>query len=145
MNENVVTNQIRRGDVFLCDLGTKPKGVQGGLRPVLITQNNLGNFHSPSCIVVPLTSQVEKCLKRGSTNECKLPTHVFLDAELVGLAKNSVALTEQTTTVSKEQLLNPRMAHIDEFTMARINEAIMIAQGLIDIPKRSNTKELAHA
>jgi mRNA interferase MazF len=142
MSENV---QIRRGDVFLCNLGQKPRGVQAGIRPVLIIQNDIGNALSPSCIVVPLTGQVEKCLKRGSTNECKLPTHVFLDAELVGLAKNSVALTEQTTTVAKEQLLNPRMAHFDEFTMARINEAIMIAQGLIPVPQRSNTRELAHA
>ncbi len=111
---------IRRGDIYYADLSPVIGSEQGGLRPVLIVQNDIGNKYSPTVIAAAITS------KMGKT---KLPTHIDIFAEKVGLVKDSVILLEQVRTLDKKRL-KERMGHLDDKVMQQVNDAISISFGL---------------
>jgi len=111
---------IKRGDIYYADLSPVIGSEQGGLRPVLIVQNDVGNKYSPTVIAAAITSQI---------NKTKLPTHIELYAENFGLAKNSVILLEQIRTIDKRRL-KEKMGHLDEKLMDKVNDAISISFGL---------------
>ncbi len=112
--------QIRRGDIFYADLSPVVGSEQGGLRPVLIIQNDVGNRYSPTVIAAAITSQLTKA---------KLPTHIDVYADRFGLAKDSVILLEQIRTIDKRRL-REKMGHLDDSIMRRVNEAISVSIGL---------------
>ena len=111
---------VRRGDIYYADLSPVVGSEQGGVRPVLIVQNDVGNKYSPTVIAAAITSQKEKS---------KLPTHIEIDAQNCGLAKNSVVLLEQIRTIDKKRL-KERMGMLDEDAMYRVNSALSISFGL---------------
>lgn len=111
---------IRRGDIYYADLSPVVGSEQGGVRPVLIVQNDVGNRYSPTVIAAAITSQQSKA---------NLPTHIAIGAGGSGLAKDSVVLLEQVRTIDKQRL-KERMGCVDETSMDRINEAISISFGL---------------
>ena len=112
---------IKRGDMFYADLSPVVGSEQGGVRPVLIIQNDLGNKYSPTVIAAAITSQ---------TNKTKLPTHIELDENTEGLKSNSVILTEQIRTIDKSRL-KERIGHIDDIeVMNKINKALGVSFGL---------------
>lgn len=111
---------IRRGDIFYADLSPVVGSEQGGLRPVLIVQNDVGNKFSPTVIAAAITSQISKT---------KLPTHIGVYADSYGLAKDSVILLEQIRTLDKQRL-KEKMGHLDEDMMEKVNEAISVSFGL---------------
>ncbi len=111
---------IRRGDIYYADLSPVVGSEQGGLRPVLIIQNDIGNKYSPTVIVAAITSRMSKT---------KLPTHIDIYAEEVGLAKDSVILLEQIRTLDKHRL-KEKMGHLDDGMMNYVNTAISISFGL---------------
>ena len=113
---------IRRGDIYYADLSPVVGSEQGGLRPVLIIQNDIGNRYSPTVIAAAITSKMSKT---------HLPTHIDVYAEKVGLAKDSVILLEQIRTLDKRRL-REKMGHLDESMMYRVNTAIAISFGLGD-------------
>lgn len=113
---------VKRGDVYYADLSPVVGSEQGGIRPVLVIQNDVGNKYSPTVIVAAITSQIQKA---------KLPTHVEVEAEKYGLEKDSVILLEQIRTIDKQRL-NEKVAHIGEEKMLKINEALLISLGLVD-------------
>ena len=111
---------IRRGDIFYADLSPVIGSEQGGLRPVLIVQNDVGNRYSPTVIAAAITSRMGKT---------KLPTHIDVSAPDVGLAKDSVILLEQIRTLDKQRL-KEKMGHLDDATMRVVNNAIQVSFGL---------------
>ena len=111
---------IRRGDIFYADLRPVIGSEQGGIRPVLIIQNDVGNRHSPTVICAAITSQMHKA---------KLPTHVELDSQKYDLVKDSVVLLEQLRTIDKKRL-KEKMGHLDDDTMLSVNNAIQVSFGL---------------
>lgn len=111
---------VKRGDIFYADLSPVVGSEQGGLRPVLIVQNDIGNKYSPTVIAAAITSKLDKA---------KLPTHIDVYAEEFGLAKNSVVLLEQIRTLDKRRL-REKMGHLDEILMQKVNDAITISFGL---------------
>ncbi len=111
---------VKRGDIFYADLSPVVGSEQGGLRPVLIVQNDVGNRYSPTVIAAAITSQVTKA---------KLPTHIGVYAESYGLAKDSVILLEQMRTIDKTRL-KEKMGHLDENIMCKVNDAISVSLGL---------------
>lgn len=111
---------IKRGDIFYADLSPVIGSEQGGIRPVLIIQNNIGNKFSPTVIAAAITSQ------RSKTN---LPTHISLRASGSGLAKDSVVLLEQIRTLDKKRL-KEKMGFLDDAYMNKINEALSVSFGL---------------
>ncbi len=111
---------IKRGDIFYADLSPVVGSEQGGLRPVLIVQNDIGNRYSPTVIAAAITSRMGKA---------KLPTHIDVLAERFGLSKDSVILLEQIRTIDKARL-REKMGHIDDVLMQRVNNAIGISFGL---------------
>ncbi len=113
---------IKRGDIFYADLSPVVGSEQGGLRPVLIVQNDIGNRYSPTVIAAAITSRLGKA---------KLPTHIDVYAERYGLVKDSVILLEQIRTIDKARL-REKMGHIDDVLMSRVNNAINISFGLSD-------------
>lgn len=113
----------RRGDVFYADLSPVIGSEQGGTRPVLVVQNDIGNRYSPTVIVSAITSQIEKA---------KLPTHVELPSDVSGLEKNSVILLEQVRTVDKRRL-KEKVSHMDDEFMAMVDTALAISLGLREI------------
>lgn len=113
-------NNIRRGDIFYADLSPVIGSEQGGLRPVLIVQNDVGNKYSPTVIAAAITSRMTKS---------KLPTHIDVFGEKVGLAKDSVILLEQIRTIDKKRL-KEKMGHLDDDVMNEVNEAIVVSFGL---------------
>lgn len=114
---------IRRGDVFYADLSPVVGSEQGGVRPVLVVQNDIGNRYSPTTIVSAITSQISKA---------RLPTHVELPARESGLDRDSVILLEQIRTIDKRRL-RQRVTHLGEEIMERVNEALAISVGLKEI------------
>ncbi|MBC7339056.1 MAG: type II toxin-antitoxin system PemK/MazF family toxin [Firmicutes bacterium] len=114
---------IRRGDVFYADLSPVVGSEQGGVRPVLVIQNDIGNRYSPTTIVSAITSQIAKA---------RLPTHVELPARESGLDRDSVILLEQIRTIDKRRL-RQRVAHLGDEIMERVNEALAISVGLREI------------
>ncbi len=111
---------IKRGDIFYADLSPVVGSEQGGLRPVLIVQNDVGNRYSPTVIAAAITSRLGKT---------KLPTHIDIYAAEVGLAKDSVVLLEQIRTLDKRRL-KEKMGHLNEGVMAQIDGAIAVSFGL---------------
>jgi len=114
---------IKRGDIFYADLSPVVGSEQGGVRPVLIVQNDTGNKYSPTVIASAITSQI---------NKAKLPTHIEISAKEYGLAKDSVILCEQIRTIDKRRL-REKVAHLEDDIMEKVNEALSISIGLIDI------------
>lgn len=111
---------IRRGDIYYADLSPVVGSEQGGLRPVLIIQNDMGNRYSPTVIAAAITSQMTKA---------KLPTHIDIFKSNCGLSKDSVVLLEQIRTIDKRRL-REKMGHLDDAFMARVNDAISVSFGL---------------
>ncbi|MCX7749022.1 MAG: type II toxin-antitoxin system PemK/MazF family toxin [Clostridia bacterium] len=114
---------IKRGDIFYADLSPVIGSEQGGVRPVLIIQNDIGNKYSPTVIAAAITSQI---------NKAKLPTHIEISAKEYGLVKDSVILLEQVRTIDKKRL-GEKIGHLDDELMDRVNEALNISFGLTDI------------
>ncbi|OEG00252.1 PemK family transcriptional regulator [Vulcanibacillus modesticaldus] len=113
---------IKRGDVFFADLSPVVGSEQGGVRPVLIIQNDIGNRYSPTVIVAAITAQIQKA---------KLPTHVEIDAKTYGFERDSVILLEQIRTIDKQRLTD-KITYLDDVMMQKVNEAMQISLGLID-------------
>jgi len=111
---------VKRGDIYYADLSPVVGSEQGGLRPVLIIQNDIGNRYSPTVIAAAITSRMSKT---------KLPTHIDIYAERAGLAKDSVILLEQIRTLDKKRL-KEKMGHLDENLMDQVNSAIAVSFGL---------------
>lgn len=111
---------IKRGDIYYADLSPVVGSEQGGLRPVLIVQNDVGNRFSPTVIAAAITSQ---------TGKARLPTHIEIAAEGGGLQKNSVVLLEQIRTLDKRRLKD-KMGHLQETDMTRVDDAISVSFGL---------------
>ncbi|NLP16060.1 MAG: type II toxin-antitoxin system PemK/MazF family toxin [Clostridiales bacterium] len=111
---------IRRGDIFYADLRPVIGSEQGGIRPVLIIQNDTGNKHSPTVICAAITSKM---------NKAKLPTHVELDADKYGVVKDSVILLEQVRTIDKSRL-KEKVCHLDRDVLKKIDKALIISLSL---------------
>nr|MBQ5811112.1 type II toxin-antitoxin system PemK/MazF family toxin [Clostridia bacterium] len=111
---------VRRGDIFYADLSPVVGSEQGGLRPVLIVQNDVGNKYSPTVIAAAITSKMSKT---------HLPTHIDIYADSVGLGKDSVILLEQIRTIDKKRL-KEKMGHLDDGLMSAVDNAISISFGL---------------
>mgnify|MGYP002571592064 CR=1 FL=1 len=111
---------IHRGDIYYADLRPVVGSEQGGVRPVLIIQNDIGNKHSPTVICAAITSQM---------NKAKLPTHVELDSSRYALVKDSVVLLEQLRTIDKKRL-KEKMGKLDTASMSQIDQALSISFGL---------------
>lgn len=111
---------IRRGDIFYADLRPVIGSEQGGIRPVLIVQNDTGNKHSPTVICAAITSKM---------NKAKLPTHVELDADKYGIVKDSVILLEQVRTIDKSRL-KEKVCHLDQDVLKKIDKALIISFSL---------------
>ena len=111
---------VKRGDIYYADLSPVVGSEQGGVRPVLIVQNDVGNKFSPTVIAAAITSQKYK------TN---LPTHIQVNANECGLAKDSIVLLEQVRTIDKKRL-KERMGNLDETDMDRIDRALSVSFGL---------------
>lgn len=114
-------NMIRRGEIYCADLSPVVGSEQGGLRPVLVIQNDVGNRYSPTVIIAAITSQQGKA---------KLPTHVEIQAEQFGLPRNSVILAEQIRTIDKKRLRD-RIGQVSQEVLNRVDDAISISVGLI--------------
>jgi mRNA interferase MazF len=113
---------IKRGDVYFADLSPVVGSEQGGVRPVLIIQNDIGNRFSPTVIVAAITAQIQKA---------KLPTHVEINAKRYGFDRDSVILLEQLRTIDKQRLTD-KITNLDTEMMERVDEALQISLGLID-------------
>ena len=111
---------IKRGDIFYADLNPVISSEQGGVRPVLIVQNDVGNRYSPTVIAAAITSQKEKS---------KLPTHIEINSQVCGLSRDSVVLLEQIRTLDKKRL-KEKMGRLDDGSMGQINQALSISFGL---------------
>ena len=108
---------IKRGDIFYADLRPVVGSEQGGIRPVLIIQNDVGNRHSPTVICAAITSKM---------NKAKLPTHIALEVSRYDMVKDSVILLEQIRTIDKQRLRD-LVCHLDEEIMNKVDEAIRIS------------------
>jgi mRNA interferase MazF len=114
---------IKKGDIYFADLSPVIGSEQGGVRPVLVVQNDVGNKHSPTIIVAAVTSQM---------NKAKLPTHVEINAAVNGLSKDSVVLLEQLRTIDKKRL-KERIGMLDEELIPNVNEALSVSLGIADM------------
>ncbi len=108
---------IKRGDVYYADLRPVIGSEQGGVRPVLVIQNDTGNRHSPTVIVAAITSKM---------NKAKLPTHVELSTRQCQIVRDSVILLEQLRTIDKQRLRD-KICHLDEKSLHRVNEALRVS------------------
>lgn len=111
---------IHRGDIYYADLRPVVGSEQGGVRPVLIIQNDIGNKHSPTVICAAITSQM---------NKAKLPTHVELDSSRYALVKDSVVLLEQLRTIDKKKLRD-KVCHLDREILRKVERALLISLDL---------------
>lgn len=111
---------IKRGDMFYADLSPVIGSEQGGIRPVLIIQNDIGNKYSPTVIAAAITSQ---------TGKSRLPTHININSNEYGLMKDSVILAEQIRTIDKSRL-KEKIGQVDQLTMNRVNSALGVSFGL---------------
>lgn len=114
-------NGVKRGDIYYADLSPVVGSEQGGMRPVLIIQNDVGNRYSPTVIAAAITSRMGKT---------KLPTHIDVYADRAGLPRDSVVLLEQLRTLDKRRL-KERLGHLDEDMMREIDNAIAVSLGLM--------------
>lgn len=108
---------MRRGDVYYADLRPVIGSEQGGIRPVLIIQNDIGNRHSPTVICAAITSKM---------NKAKLPTHIELDSHRYEMVKDSVVLLEQLRTIDKKRLKD-KVCHLDQDVMEKVNKGLLIS------------------
>ncbi len=113
---------VRRGDIFYADLSPVVGSEQGGIRPVIIIQNDMGNKYSPTVICAAITSQI---------NKAKLPTHIEISAEKYGLVKDSVILLEQIRTIDKKRL-REKIGGTDKVLLSEINKALAISLGMVE-------------
>ncbi|SEN90435.1 mRNA interferase MazF [Mesobacillus persicus] len=113
---------VKRGDVYFADLSPVVGSEQGGVRPVLVIQNDIGNRFSPTVIVAAITAQIQKA---------KLPTHVEIDAKRYGFERDSVLLLEQIRTIDKQRLTD-KITHLDDEMMDKVDEALQVSLGLIE-------------
>ena len=111
---------VKRGEIYYADLSPVVGSEQGGIRPVLIVQNDVGNRHSPTVIAAAITSQKDKA---------KLPTHISVQAATCGLTKDSIVLLEQIRSIDKRRLKD-RMGALDPPSMTRVDNALQISFGL---------------
>src|SRR5690554_5385520 len=114
---------MMRGEIYYADLSSGVGSEQGGKRPVLIIQNDVGNRFSPTVIVAAITSKIDKA---------KLPTHIEISAKNTNLEKDSVILLEQIRTIDKKRLQR-HVTHLEKYIIKKVNEAIEISLGLIEI------------
>lgn len=112
---------VKRGDIFYADLSPVIGSEQGGIRPVLVVQNDVGNKYSPTVIAAAITSKI---------NKAKLPTHIEIDARQYGLARDSVILLEQVRTIDKQRL-REKIGKLDQLQMIKVNDAISVSFGLV--------------
>jgi mRNA interferase MazF len=117
---NFVDTNVKRGDIYYADLSPVVGSEQGGVRPVLIVQNDTGNRFSPTVIAAAITSQI---------NKARLPTHIELSAQKYGLSRDSVVLLEQIRTLDKRRL-REKMGRVDDELMNRVDLAIAVSFGL---------------
>ena len=115
-----VDNSVKRGDIFYADLSPVVGSEQGGVRPVLIVQNDTGNRHSPTVIAAAITSQ---------TGKARLPTHISVSPLSCGLPKESIILLEQVRTLDKRRL-REKMGRLDDGVMRQVDAAIAVSLGL---------------
>lgn len=113
---------VKRGDVYFADLSPVVGSEQGGIRPVLVIQNDIGNRYSPTVIVAAITAQIQKA---------KLPTHVEINAKRYGFDRDSVILLEQIRTIDKQRLTD-KITHLDDDMMTKVDDSLKISLGLID-------------
>ncbi len=111
---------VRRGDIYYADLSPVVGSEQGGIRPVLVIQNNIGNRHSPTIICAAITSKM---------NKAKLPTHIEISTRDYNIVKNSVILLEQIRTIDKQRL-KEYVCHVDSAMMKKVDEAIASQSGI---------------
>ena len=111
---------VKRGDIYYADLSPVVGSEQGGIRPVLVIQNDIGNKYSPTVIAAAITSQI---------NKAKMPTHIELAAKDYGLNKDSLILLKQIRTIDKRRL-REKIGRIDDGLMASVNNALSISFGL---------------
>ena len=123
INWSVNKVDVSRGDVFYADLNPVIGSEQGGVRPVVVIQNDIGNKYSPTVIVAAITSKI---------NKAKLPTHIEIDASKGNLEKDSVILLEQIRTLDKKRLQR-KVTSLDKHTIEKVDKAIEISLGLIDL------------
>lgn len=116
-----VNMTIKRGELYYADLSPVVGSEQGGVRPVLVVQNDVGNKYSPTVIAAAVTSKI---------NKAKLPTHIELPSNMYGLQKDSVILLEQIRTLDKRRL-KERIGELSETTMSRVDNAILISLGFV--------------
>ncbi|MEA1960105.1 MAG: type II toxin-antitoxin system PemK/MazF family toxin [Bacillota bacterium] len=114
---------IKRGEIYFAQLNPVVGSEQGGIRPVLVVQNDIGNQYSPTTIILAITSQI---------NKAKLPTHVELRADQFGMERDSVVLTEQIRTIDKTRL-KQRIAILNDETMKKVEKALLISLELNEI------------
>lgn len=112
---------IKRGELYYADLSPVVGSEQGGVRPVLVVQNDVGNKYSPTIIAAAVTSKI---------NKAKLPTHIELPSNAFGLAKDSVILLEQIRTLDKRRL-KERIGELSQSTMVKVDKAILISLGFV--------------
>ncbi len=129
-----MTGSVRRGDIYYADLSPVVGSGQGGLRPVLIIQNDVGNRYSPTVIAAAITSRMSKT---------KLPTHIDVYAERAGLARDSIVLLEQLRTLDKRRL-REKLGHLDDQMMAEIDTAIAVSLGLVPRSTVYAEREILH-
>lgn len=116
-NRSVENVNIRRGDIYYADLRPVVGSEQGGIRPVLIIQNDIGNRHSPTVICAAITSKM---------NKAKLPTHIEINASAYDIVRDSVILLEQLRTIDKKRLKD-KICHLDPEALAKVNKALKIS------------------
>ncbi|MDU2064195.1 MAG: type II toxin-antitoxin system PemK/MazF family toxin [Sporomusaceae bacterium] len=114
---------VKRGDIYFANLSPVVGSEQGGHRPVLVIQNDVGNKYSPTVIVAAITSQIAKA---------KLPTHIEISAKLFQMDKDSVILLEQLRTIDKRRL-REKVTHLSEEVMEKVDEAIRVSLGLMEL------------
>ena len=122
----MINTIVKRGDIFYADLSPVIGSEQGGVRPVLVVQNDIGNKYSPTVIVVAITSQI---------NKAKLPTHLEISAKEFGLAKDSVVLLEQIRTLDTQRLKD-KIGKCSPRFMEKVDKALYISLGLTDMRRR---------
>ena len=120
---SVIDVTVKRGDIYYADLSPVVGSEQGGIRPVLIVQNDVGNRYSPTVIAAAITSQKEKS---------KLPTHIEIYSHDCGLSRDSVVLLEQIRTIDKKRL-KEKMGRLDDSSMGQVNHALSVSFGLGDM------------
>lgn len=116
-----IISNVKRGDIFYADLSPVVGSEQGGIRPVIVIQNNIGNRYSPTVIISAITSQI---------NKAKLPTHVEISSEEYGLNRDSVVLLEQIRTIDKRRL-KEKIGHMTDDDMKKVDRSLLVSLGLV--------------